>query len=160
MLLPGRGFEGKPSRSPADKLKPILSQWAKCSTRRRLDEKVGQMFQVGLSALITKMCWARELPMKRSCVPSSWRVSVTKSTHYVNWIRLFSLFPQHLHHHLGIKAGCCNTRCSLTRPLELGWRAPSEGRCFWETSAGKLALTYFNNQLYFNTFFSHHYSMF
>lgn len=88
------------------------------------------MFQVCLSALITKMCWVRVLPMKRFCVPSSRKVSVPKSTHYANWIRLFSLFPQRLHHHLGIKAWCCNL---CRRSLAAGWRVSSQGRCSWES---------------------------
>lgn len=91
------------------------------------------MFQVCLSALITKMCWVRVLPMKRFCVPSSRKVSVPKSTHYANWIRLFSLFPQCLHHHLGIKAWCCNLCRSLRRSLAAGWRVSSQGRCSWES---------------------------
>lgn len=91
------------------------------------------MFQVCLSALITKMCWVRVLPMKRFCVPSSRKVSVPKSTHYANWIRLFSLFPQRLHHHLGIKAWCCNLCRSLRRSMAAGWRVSSQGRCSWES---------------------------
>lgn len=91
------------------------------------------MFQVCLSALITKMCWVRVLPMKRFCVPSSRKVSVPKSTHYANWIRLFSLFPQRLHHHPGIKAWCCNLCRSLRRSLAAGWRVSSQGRCTWES---------------------------
>lgn len=91
------------------------------------------MFQVCLSALITKMCWVRVLPMKRFCVPSSRKVSVPKSTHYANWIRLFSLFPQRLHHHLEIKAWCCNLCRSLRRSLAAGWRVSSQGRCSWES---------------------------
>jgi len=125
-------FEDEPRHHPTDELKPIWSQWATCSSKRQLDEKVGQMFQVCLSALITKMCWARKLPMRRFCTPSNRMVSLPKSTHYVNWIR-FSLFPQHLHHHLGIKAWCCKPHRSLRRPLAPGWRASSQGRCSWES---------------------------
>lgn len=77
------------------------------TTTGQLLEKGGQMFQVCLSTLITKMCCKRAANEK-GCALSKRMISIPKSTHCVNWIRLFSLFLQHLHHHLGRKSWCCN----------------------------------------------------
>lgn len=87
--------------------------------KRQLDEKAGQMFWVCLNALITKMCGVRELPARRFCGPSSRKVWVPKSTHYINWIRSFSLFPQRLHHQLGIKGLDVASRPTASEDL---WR--------------------------------------
>ena len=90
------GFERRPNCHTSDMPKPISSRQSSCSAKRQLDEKVGQMFQVSLSALITKMCRARALPTKRACVPFSRMVSVPKSTSLCKLNKIIFALPSTL----------------------------------------------------------------
>lgn len=97
------------------------------------------MFQVCLSAIISKMCWEPELPKKTFCFSSKQRDSCSKVNTLCKLKRdYFSLFPSHLHHHLEIKAWCRNQRRGLRRPHLPRWRAQSQGRCFWKRLSSRL----------------------
>lgn len=83
-LLTGRSMEGGQTESKAH-----CQCW--CNYRQLQNGETGVLscnFKEDLRALITKMCWERELPMKWS----STIASVPKSTHYENWTRLLNFF--------------------------------------------------------------------